>query len=80
VAFTAFYLLEDTQLWFHRLELNGGRPTWPQFIKLINARFGPPLTDSPIGKLAMLHKTSSVDEYNTKFIALSCQDLSLTEP
>jgi hypothetical protein len=26
VAFAAFYLLDDAQLWFHRMELNGGRP------------------------------------------------------
>jgi hypothetical protein len=29
VAFTAFYLLDDAQLWFHRMELNEGRPSWP---------------------------------------------------
>jgi hypothetical protein len=27
VAFAAFYLLDDVQLWFHRLELNDERPT-----------------------------------------------------
>jgi hypothetical protein len=27
VAFVAFYLLDDSQLWFHHMELNGGRPT-----------------------------------------------------
>jgi hypothetical protein len=26
VALAAWYLLDDAQLWFHRLELNGGRP------------------------------------------------------
>jgi hypothetical protein len=56
VSFTAFYLRNDAQLWFHRLELNGGRPTWTQFVQLINARFGPPLMDSPIGELAMLRR------------------------
>jgi hypothetical protein len=28
VAFAAFYLLDKAQLCFHRMELNGGRPTW----------------------------------------------------
>jgi hypothetical protein len=37
VAFAAFYLLDDAQLWFHRMELNGDRPTWNQFVKLVNA-------------------------------------------
>jgi hypothetical protein len=27
VMFTAFYLLDNAQLWFHRMELNGGRPS-----------------------------------------------------
>jgi hypothetical protein len=63
VAFAAFYLLDDAQLWFHRLELNGGRLTWPQFIQLVNARFRPPLTDSPVDALAMLWRSGSVDDY-----------------
>jgi hypothetical protein len=29
VAFIAFYLLDDAQLWFHHLELSRGHPTWP---------------------------------------------------
>jgi hypothetical protein len=63
VALAACYLLDDDQLWFHRLELNGGRPTWQQFIQLVNARFGPPLTDTPLGELAMLRRSGSVDEF-----------------
>jgi hypothetical protein len=77
MAFAAFYLLDDTQLWFHRMELNGGCPTWPQFIQLVNAKFGPPLTDSPIGELAMLRHTRTVYEFSKRFIALSCRDTSL---
>jgi hypothetical protein len=80
VAFATFYLLDDAQLWFHRLELNDRRPTWPQFIQLVNARFGPPLTDSPIGALAMLRRSGSVDDYAKQFTALSCCGTSLTEP
>jgi hypothetical protein len=80
VAFAAFYLLHDAQLWFHRLELNGGRPTWPQFIQLVNASFRPPLTNSPVGALAMLRCSGSVDDYAKQFMALSCHDTSLTEP
>jgi hypothetical protein len=66
VAYAAFHLLEDTQLWFHQLELNSGQPVWPRFVQLVNARFGPPLTDSPIGELAQFRCTGSVDEYCNK--------------
>jgi hypothetical protein len=61
------------------MELNGGRPTWTQFVQLVNARFGPPLTDSRIGKLAMLRRSGTVDEFWKCFITLSCCDISLTE-
>jgi hypothetical protein len=54
VAFATIHLLDDTQLWFHRTELNGGCPTWPQFVQLVNTRFGLPLTDSPIGELTIV--------------------------
>jgi hypothetical protein len=79
VTSVAFYLLVDAQLWFHRMELNSGRPTWPQFVQLVNARFEPPLTDSPIGELAMLWRSGTVDDFCKLFIALSCRDVSLTE-
>jgi hypothetical protein len=80
VALAACYLLDDAQLWFHRMELNGGRPTWMQFVQLVNARFRPPLTDSPLGALAMLRRSGSVDEFSKQFMALSCRDPSITEP
>jgi hypothetical protein len=54
VSFAAFYLLDVAHLWFHRMELNGSNPTWPQFSQLVNAHFSPPLTDSPIGELTLL--------------------------
>jgi hypothetical protein len=59
VSFAAFYLLDNAQLWFHWMELNGGKLTWPQFVQLVNACFGPPLTDSPISELAMLRRKES---------------------
>jgi hypothetical protein len=80
VMLAACYVLDDAQLWFHRMELNGGRPIWQQFIQLVNACFGPPVTDTPLGELAMLRRSGSVDEFAKRFMALSCHDLSITEP
>jgi hypothetical protein len=80
VTFVDFYLLDDAQLWFHRMELNGGRSTWPQFMQLVNVCFGPLLTDNPIGELAMLRRMGTVDDYSKCFIALSCHDTTLFEP
>jgi hypothetical protein len=79
VSFAAFYLLDDVQLWFHWMELNGGKPTWPQFVQLVNACFGPPLTYSPMGELAMLQRKGPMDDYSARFMALSCHDPSFTE-
>jgi hypothetical protein len=70
VAFAAFYLLDDPQLWFHRVELNGGQPTWTQFVQLVNDRFGPSLTDNPIRELAMLRRTGNVNKYSAFHHAL----------
>jgi hypothetical protein len=39
IAYAAFHLLDDAQLWYHRLP--DGSPTWEQFVLLIAARFGP---------------------------------------
>jgi hypothetical protein len=61
------------------MELNGVKPNWPQFVQLVNARFSPPLTDNPIGELAMLRRKGSVDDYSARFMALSCHGPSLTE-
>jgi hypothetical protein len=79
VALAACYLLNGAQLWFHRLELNGGRPSWSQFIQLVNSLFGPSLTDTPLGELAMLCRTGSVNEFAKRFMALSCRDPTITE-
>jgi hypothetical protein len=78
VSFITFYL-DDAQLWFHHIELNGGRMMWDQIVNLINARFGPPLIDSPLSEQAMLRLTGTVNEFNTQFMALSCHDPTLLE-
>jgi hypothetical protein len=48
VMYAAFHLLDDAQLWYHRLPNNGGPSTWEQFVLLIAARFGSQFTGKPL--------------------------------
>jgi hypothetical protein len=57
------------------LELNAGPPLWQRFVQLVNKRYGPPLSKSPIGELAVLRCVGSVDNYTTHFMVLSCHDM-----
>jgi hypothetical protein len=59
----SFHLLDDVQLWFHCMELNDGAPPWSEFTRFLNVRFGPPMTDTPLGELALLCRTNSVDDF-----------------
>jgi hypothetical protein len=61
------------------LELNNGVPLWPDFTRLINARFGPSITNTPLGVMNLLRRMGSVDDFYGKFMALHCRDLTLTE-
>jgi hypothetical protein len=45
----------------------------------MNARFGPPLTDSPIGELTRLRRMGSVNAFSKRFITFACHDTSLSE-
>jgi hypothetical protein len=79
VQYTAFYLLDDARLWYHRLKLNNGPPSWNRFFAVVNARFSPPLTESPIGELALLRHDGSIDDYCNKFMALLCCNPAITK-
>jgi hypothetical protein len=79
VAYASFYLTDDAQLWYHRLELNAGPPPWLRFVQLVNKRFGPPLTNSLIDKITLLRHDGSVDDFAKCFMALSFRDTTITE-
>jgi hypothetical protein len=78
VAYATFHLLEDAQLWYHRLELNRGPQTLNQFMQLINTCFVPPFTDVPVGELALLQHDATIDDFAKRFTTLSCRDLAIT--
>src|SRR5438132_133620 len=62
-----------------RLELTAGTPSWRRFRQLVNQRFGPPITDTPLGALAHLRHTGTINDYCDQFLALACRDVELTE-
>jgi hypothetical protein len=74
VQHVSFYLLDDAQMWYHRLELNCGPPSWNHFVQLIQIQFGLPLTNSLIGELPLLRREGSVDDFCTHFMSLSYRD------
>jgi hypothetical protein len=53
VTYAAFHLLDDTQLWYHRLLNNSGPPTWEQFVLLITTQFEPHFTGTPLSMPAL---------------------------
>jgi hypothetical protein len=77
VFLATFYMSDDASQWCALLERNHGQSSWPDFIKLINQRFGPPLRSDPLGKLIQLRRETTVAEYQSKFLALlaRCDDL-----
>jgi hypothetical protein len=79
VWYAAMHLTRSAQLWYARLELTSGTPSWRRFAQLVLQRFGPPMTDSPVGELMLLRRTGSVEEYTDQFLAYACRDADLTE-
>jgi hypothetical protein len=69
------HLSGAAQMWFYRLELTTGTPSWR-----LQQRFGPPMTDGPVGEIMLLRCIGTVEEYTDKFLALACRDADLTEP
>ena len=79
VSTASFYLEAAASQWYYRLEKNQGAPTWPQFVDAINRRFGPPLRSNPLGELTHLRRTTTVDEYQEKFLLLLARCEGITE-
>jgi hypothetical protein len=52
------------------LEKNQDMPTWDEFEKLVNQRFGPPIRGNALGKLIQLGREMTVADYQSHFLAL----------
>ncbi|KAJ1283624.1 hypothetical protein BS78_03G142700 [Paspalum vaginatum] len=79
VWYASLHMTGPAQLWYLRLELNSGVPPWRSFVRMVQNRFGPPMTDTPLGALKLLQRTSTVEDYCEKFMALACRDAELSE-
>jgi hypothetical protein len=78
--FLASYMTGDAAQWFTLLEKNQGTPTWDEFERLVNQRFGPPIRGNALGKLIQLRRETTVADYQTRFLALVNHCKGLTEP
>ena len=54
VWMASLHMTDATQIWYYRLETAQGEPDWRRFCLLLNRRFGPPITESPLSELALL--------------------------
>ncbi|KAG6533126.1 hypothetical protein ZIOFF_006991 [Zingiber officinale] len=59
VGLAAFHLVGEAQLWFDQVEQEEPEMTWKQFRDQCHIRFGPPLSNNPLGELANLKQTGS---------------------
>jgi hypothetical protein len=80
VFLASFYITGDAAQWYAVVERNrGSAPTWEEFVKLVNQRFGPPLSGNALGELIQLHRESTVAEYQSQFLALVSRCKGLIE-
>jgi hypothetical protein len=80
VFLASFYMTGDAAQWFTLLEKNQGTPTWDEFERLVNQRFGPPIRGNALGELIQLRREMTVADYQTRFLALVNRCKGLTEP
>jgi hypothetical protein len=77
VFLATLYMFGNAMQWYALLERNHGQPSWQDFVKLVNQRFGPPLHCNPLGELIQLCRKTTVAEYQSQFLLLlsRCDDL-----
>jgi hypothetical protein len=80
VFLTSFCMTGDATQWFVLLEKNQGTPTWEEFEKLVNLRFGPPIRGNAVGELIQLQRETIVTDYQTRLLALINHCKGLSEP
>jgi len=79
VWMASLHMTELAQLWYYKYEMNNGEPSWRNFVRLVQKRFGPTMTDTPLGSLALLRHAGNVVDYSNKFMHLACREAELSE-
>jgi len=69
VWLASFHMTGKAQMWYTVLERDAGRPTWDDFSRLCQQRFGPPLSTNHLADLARLPFSSIVEAYLDAFQA-----------
>ncbi|KAJ1400267.1 Retrotransposon gag domain [Sesbania bispinosa] len=70
VGLASFHLLGEAQLWFDQMEQEETELNWGCFKEYCHVRFGPPMSNNPLGELANLKQMGSVEEYQRQFQSL----------
>jgi hypothetical protein len=70
VFLATFYMSGEASQWYTLLERNRGKPSWAEFVKLVNQRFGPPLCSNPLGELIQLRREGTITDYQSRFLSL----------
>ncbi|KAH0661620.1 hypothetical protein KY284_026551 [Solanum tuberosum] len=79
VSLASFHLEGNAQLCFLQLETDLPEPSWDEFKRYCNLRFGPPIRSQKLGELAKLHQIGSVADYQEKFEQLISRAGTLTQ-
>ena len=70
MGLAAFHLTGEAQLWFYQVEQEKTGLGWEEFKAQCNIRFGPPMSNNPLGELANLKQKGTVEEYQRQFQSL----------
>jgi len=62
-----------------RIERDEGVPSWRRFSTLLDMCFGPHLRSNPLGELAACRRSTTVADYQERFLALLTRAGPLTE-
>jgi hypothetical protein len=69
VWYASYHLTGGAQQWYMRLTQDKTVTDWAYFARCVNERFGPTTRRNPLGELASLRKTGTVDDYTEHFLA-----------